>query len=78
MSIECFNDRVEYISERIRTRIMGAVRDTLYEMNADDHETMAVQHRFHCEDLVTCKITEGVEIHQQFLWHGGVRTIEND
>lgn len=78
MPIDSLNDRVEYITERIRTRIMGVVRDTLYEMDANDHETMAVQHRFHWgDDIVTDKITEGVEIHQQFLFYGGVPSTEN-
>lgn len=79
MPIDSVNDRVEYIIERIRTRIMGVVRDTLYEMDADENETMNVQYRFHWgDDLVTDKITEGVEIHQQFLFYGGVPSMEND
>tara|TARA_Y100001958_G_C21205651_1_gene531799 strand:- start:439 stop:687 length:249 start_codon:yes stop_codon:yes gene_type:complete len=71
------NERIDYISERIRIRIMGAVRDTLYELDADSHETLGVQHRFHCQDLLTCMVTEGIETHQAFLAHGGFTNIEN-
>lgn len=78
MSMDNINDRIDYISERIRVRVMGAVRDTLYELDADSHETLGVQHRFHCQDLLTCMMTEGVEIHQAFLSCGDVTSIENN
>lgn len=78
MPIDSVNDRVEYIVERVRRRIMGAVRDVLYEVDATEHETMGVQHRFHCSDIVTPAITEGVEIHQSYLEVGGPVSTEND